>query len=154
MKEEKLIEKIRRHIDFFALQAIKQDFMFTKQFSDQTIAAAVIYAARQASNTLLNPWNEPAFANLFGSDLPKREVMECFEILKSAHERQTANRSAKSNKVKIPTSNFLLSSPHRSARHRALASCSSAWLVIKSDLGRDQIKSDQNAVVIRSSQSG
>jgi len=57
---------VRRHVDYFALQAIKQDFMLSKRHSDQTIAAAIIYAARQASKVVENAWNEQAFSHMFG----------------------------------------------------------------------------------------
>ena len=32
--DRKLLQKVRRHVDYFALQAIKQDFMLTKKFTD------------------------------------------------------------------------------------------------------------------------
>ena len=59
--DRKLLQKVRRHVDYFALQAIKQDFMLTKKFTDQTVAAAIIFAARLASKVLRTPWNAPAF---------------------------------------------------------------------------------------------
>ena len=47
-----MLQKIRRHVDYFASQAIKQEFMLDKRFSDQTVAAAIVYAARKASKVV------------------------------------------------------------------------------------------------------
>ena len=59
--------------------------MLTKKYSDQTIAAAIIYAARQASKVVEPSWNSTAFTHLLGiSDVA--EVQECFEVLNAAYD--------------------------------------------------------------------
>ena len=75
---------MRRHIDYFALQAIKQEFMLSKLYSDQTVAAAIIFAARKASKVVEYAWNEPAFKQMFGINqavTSVSEVQECFNVL-------------------------------------------------------------------------
>ena len=52
LTDRKLLEKVKRHVDYFALQAVRQDFMLSKRFADQTIAASIIFAARKASKTV------------------------------------------------------------------------------------------------------
>jgi len=57
--KHKALQKVKRHIDYFALQAVKQEsYMLAKCYSDQTIAAAIIYAARKASKIVEEAWNE------------------------------------------------------------------------------------------------
>ena len=65
--QDSALVKVRRHVDYFALLALRQDFMLTRKFSDETIAVAIIYAARKASRALKNSWNQEAFSVLFPS---------------------------------------------------------------------------------------
>ena len=83
---EKMLLKIKRHTDYFALQVIKQDFMLSKQFSDQVIAASTIYAARKASNILKESWNTQAFSKAFGIE-SLEEIQECFDLVYSAYDK-------------------------------------------------------------------
>ena len=50
--QQDLVLKITRQIESFAEKAMRQDFMFTRRYSEETIAVAVIYAARKASGIL------------------------------------------------------------------------------------------------------
>ena len=53
---KKTLQKVKRYIDYFALQSIKQDFMLSQQFKIDVIAAAIIWGARKASK--IEPeWN-------------------------------------------------------------------------------------------------
>ena len=72
----KALQKVRRHIDYFALQAIKQEFMLSKLYSDQTVAAAIIFAARKASKVVEYAWNESAFKQMFGINQAVTSVSE------------------------------------------------------------------------------
>ena len=66
LDDQKLLQKVKRHVDYFTQQAIKQEFMLSKKYPDQTIAAAIIYAARQASKVFETSWNSKAFLHMFG----------------------------------------------------------------------------------------
>ena len=93
----KMLQKVRRHIDYFAMQALKQEFMLTKRFSDQTVAVAIIYAARTASKVLKEGWNEAAFSKLFGLERPSSEVQECYDQLYEATYSGTTTGTSQSN---------------------------------------------------------
>jgi len=97
---EKMLLKIKRHTDYFALQVIKQDFMLSKQFSDQVIAASTIYAARKASNILKESWNIQAFKKSFNIE-SLEEIQECFDLVYSAYDKNhDAKNQAESVKQK------------------------------------------------------
>ena len=58
--------------------------MLTKKYSEETIAIAVIYAARKASGTLKKSWNKEAFSILFDKALELENsqlLQECFRKL-------------------------------------------------------------------------
>ena len=95
--DTKMLQKVRRHIDYFAMQALKQEFMLTKRFSDQTVAVAIIYAARTASKVLKEGWNEAAFSKLFGLERPTSEVQECYDLLYEATYSGTTTGTSQSN---------------------------------------------------------
>ena len=59
--------------------------MLTKEFSDQVIAASVIYAARYASKVIAEPWLKDMFPYVFGVE-GIAEITECFEQLYSAYD--------------------------------------------------------------------
>ena len=86
----KALQKVRRHVDYFAQQAIKQEFMLSKIYSDQTVAAAIIFSARKASKVVENAWNEPAFRQMFGIQqavTSVTEIHECFNVLYKVYDQ-------------------------------------------------------------------
>ena len=48
---------VQKYVDYFAKLAVKQDFMLSKLYSDQVMAASVIYAARETSEVVKEGWN-------------------------------------------------------------------------------------------------
>lgn len=84
LRDRKVLQKVRRHVDYFALQALKQDFMLTKAFPDHVVAAAVIYAARKASKQIKESWNAEVFEHLFGISA-FADIEACFSKLFSAY---------------------------------------------------------------------
>ena len=53
---KKTLQKVKRYIDYFALQSLKQDFMLSQKFKIDVIAVAIIRGARKASK--IEPdWN-------------------------------------------------------------------------------------------------
>ena len=86
LDDHKLLQKVKRHVDYFTQQAIKQEFMLSKKYLDQTIAAAIIYAARQASKVFVKSWNREAFLHMFGVSSISEEVKECYSILYATYD--------------------------------------------------------------------
>lgn len=75
--------------------------MIGKSFEDETVAAAIVFAARQASKVFENPWNEDAFRSLFGANLDKAGIKACLRKLSDAKEGTEKNRSSEPKQVKI-----------------------------------------------------
>ena len=64
--------------------------MLSKLHSDQTVAAAIIFAARKASKVVEYAWNEPAFKQMFGFSqgvTSAAEIYECFNVLYRAYDQ-------------------------------------------------------------------
>lgn len=102
LTDKNLLEKVKKHVAYFSNLALKQEFIFAKTFEDETIAAAIIFAARQASKIFENPWNEDAFKSLFGANLDTAGIQECFKQLYDTYEGVEKARSVpKSIKIEI-----------------------------------------------------
>ena len=98
--DSKMLQKIRRHVDYFSVLAIKQDFMLKKQFDDQTIAAAVILGARKASKVVRTAWHSEAFSRAFKCQKDDKEVTKCLDILLSAYDKTHKGGSPKKQSSK------------------------------------------------------
>ena len=43
------MSKVRKYLDYFSLQVLKQDFILKREYSYETIAMAVVWASRKAA---------------------------------------------------------------------------------------------------------
>ena len=62
---QKAMSRLRRYIDYFSLQVLKQDFIMKRQYSLETVAMAVVWAARKAAR-FQTEWNVKGLQLLFG----------------------------------------------------------------------------------------
>jgi hypothetical protein len=75
--------------------------MLTKKFGEQTIAAAIIYAARKASKVMEKDWNCEAFSHIIGKALDRTEVESCFDILYKAYDGNHSTKTTGPYKIEI-----------------------------------------------------
>ena len=99
--DNKSLEKVKRNVEYFSMMALKQDFMLTKKFEEQTIAAAIIYASRKATKVIETDWNTEAFSQIFGKTLERSEVESCFDILYQTFDATHSAKTAGPFKVEI-----------------------------------------------------
>ena len=71
--------------------------MLSKKYLDQTITAAIIYAARQASKVFERSWNSEAFLLMFGISSISEEVQECYDILYATYDPRLSKKTFEVN---------------------------------------------------------
>ena len=79
------MSKLRKYVKYFSVQALKQEFVVKRQYSLETVAIAVVWAARKAAK--FQPvWHKEGFKALFGIEDPEQneELFACFDKLYSA----------------------------------------------------------------------
>ena len=76
--------------------------MLSKKYLDQTIAAAIIYAARQASKVFEKSWNSEAFLLLFGVSSIPEDVQECYNKLYATYDPTLSRKTIEMN-INVPS---------------------------------------------------
>ena len=79
--------------------------MFTRRYSEETVAVAVIYAARQASGVLQTSWNQDVFSVLFSRALEPKNAQLLQDCSKELYCEEETVKASQANATSCSATN-------------------------------------------------